>query len=111
MVYIGLPTNPQFLSNPSLRDPDSVARVIVSSRGQSGENKEYLYLLEKALEGVGLGSADNHVSDLVKRVRKLEHSTADERRRSDAAAEELVRPEKIHPETPEEFEEGSGRQL
>ncbi|KAL2372623.1 hypothetical protein RJZ57_002937, partial [Blastomyces gilchristii] len=51
MVYIGLPTNAQFLRNPTDRDPANVARVISQSCGQSGENREYLYLLEKALEG------------------------------------------------------------
>jgi cation transport regulator ChaC len=72
MVYIGLPTNSQFLRNPSLRDPTSVAQVISISCGKSGENREYLYLLEKALQGLGLGSADRHVTDLVRRVKSLE---------------------------------------
>lgn len=72
MVYIGLPTNSQFLRNPSLRDPASVARVISVSRGKSGENKEYLYLLEKALQQLGLRSADRYVTDLVRRVKSLE---------------------------------------
>jgi cation transport regulator ChaC len=72
MVYIGMPTNTQFLRDPADRDPDAVARVISVSHGQSGKNTEYLYLLEKALEGLGLGSADGHVTDLVKRVKALE---------------------------------------
>src|SRR5436190_23415593 len=72
MVYIGLPTNSQFLSNPSLRDPASVAQVISVSRGKSGDNREYLYLLENALRGLGLGSADRYVTDLVRRVKSLE---------------------------------------
>lgn len=72
MVYIGLPTNSQFLSNPALREPSSVAQVISTSRGKSGENTEYLYLLEEALEGLGLGSADGHVTELVRRVKGIE---------------------------------------
>jgi hypothetical protein len=31
-----------------------------------------LYLLEKALEGLGLGLADGHVTDLVRRVKMIE---------------------------------------
>lgn len=77
MVYIGLPTNPQFLRDPAQRDPEAVAKVISVSRGQSGKNTEYLYLLEKALEGLGLGSADAHVTDLVRRVKALEKEEAE----------------------------------
>lgn len=71
MVYIGMPSNPQFLRDPAERDPRAVAQVISMSRGQSGRNTEYLYLLEKALEGLGLGTADGHVTDLVRRVREI----------------------------------------
>lgn len=72
MVYIGQPTNPQFLRDPEQRAPQDVAQVISAGHGQSGKNTEYLYLLEKALEGLGLGTADVHVTDLVKRVRAIE---------------------------------------
>ncbi|KAI9376303.1 putative cation transport protein ChaC [Aspergillus egyptiacus] len=72
MVYIGQPTNPQFLRDPARREPQDVAEVISRGVGQSGKNTEYLYLLEKALEGIGLGSADGHVTDLVRRVREIE---------------------------------------
>ncbi|KAM5499120.1 hypothetical protein McanMca71_006478 [Microsporum canis] len=72
LVYIGLPTNTQFLREPALREPDAVAKVIYASRGQSGENKDYLYSLETALEGLGLGSSDVHVTDLVRRVKDME---------------------------------------
>ncbi|KAL4897710.1 ChaC-domain-containing protein [Aspergillus ambiguus] len=72
MVYIGQPTNPQFLRDPARREPQDVAAVISRSCGQSGKNTEYLYLLEKALEGLGLGSADGHVTDLVRRVKAIE---------------------------------------
>lgn len=72
MVYIGQPTNPQFLRDPARREPQDVAEVISRGRGQSGKNTEYLYLLEKALEGLGLGTADGHVTDLVRRVKAIE---------------------------------------
>lgn len=72
MVYIGQPTNPQFLRDPARREPQDVAEVISRGRGQSGKNTEYLYLLEKALEGLGLGTADEHVTDLVRRVKAIE---------------------------------------
>ncbi|KAI5289257.1 hypothetical protein KEM54_004157 [Ascosphaera aggregata] len=72
MVYIGLPSNPQFLRSERERDPEAVAKVIVNSKGQSGLNREYLYLLEKALQGIGLDTADGHVVDLVGRVKRLE---------------------------------------
>lgn len=89
MVYIGLPTNPQFLRDPAERDPEAVARVISVSKGESGRNTEYLYLLEKALEGLGLGSSDGHVTELVKRVKRIErernHMEAAQREESEAA--------------------------
>ncbi|KAL2835088.1 ChaC-like protein-domain-containing protein [Aspergillus cavernicola] len=72
MVYIGQPTNPQFLRESARREPQDVAEVISRGVGQSGQNTEYLYLLEKALEGIGFGSADGHVTDLVRRVREIE---------------------------------------
>ncbi|KAE8415747.1 ChaC-domain-containing protein [Aspergillus pseudocaelatus] len=85
MVYIGQPTNPQFLRDPARREPQDVAEVISRGRGQSGKNTEYLYLLEKALEGLGLGSADGHVTDLVRRVKAIEKE--DEAARDEEAAE------------------------
>ncbi|KAG6995484.1 glutathione-specific gamma-glutamylcyclotransferase [Physcia stellaris] len=70
LVYIGLPTNPQFLG---VQPPERVAEVIRRSRGPSGENSEYLFMLERALEGFGEGAGgDEHVSDLARRVRALE---------------------------------------
>ncbi|PYH79734.1 ChaC-domain-containing protein [Aspergillus uvarum CBS 121591] len=81
MVYIGQPTNPQFLRDPARREQQDVAEVISRSQGQSGKNTEYLYLLEKSLDGLGLGSADVHVTDLVRRVKALEGA-------EEAAAEE-----------------------
>lgn len=89
MVYIGQPTNPQFLRDSARREPQDVAEVISRGHGQSGKNTEYLYLLEKALEGVGLGTADGHVTDLVKRVREIEGGG--EARREEEKAERDVR--------------------
>ncbi|KAL4918762.1 ChaC-like protein-domain-containing protein [Aspergillus aurantiobrunneus] len=89
MVYIGQPTNPQFLRDPARREPQDVAEVISRGHGQSGKNTEYLYLLEKALEGIGLGSADGHVTDLVRKVREIEGGG--EARREEEKAEKDVR--------------------
>jgi cation transport protein ChaC len=72
MVYIGQPSNPQFLRDAAHRAPQHVAQVISEGHGLSGKNSEYLFMLEKALEGIGLGSADVHVRDLVRKVRDIE---------------------------------------
>ncbi|KAH7408079.1 ChaC-like protein [Phaeosphaeria sp. MPI-PUGE-AT-0046c] len=69
LVYIGLPSNPQFLGP---QDPDELARHILQSRGPSGENREYLFMLEEALRGLSRESGDEHVSELVRRCRELE---------------------------------------
>ncbi|KAF2772082.1 ChaC-like protein [Teratosphaeria nubilosa] len=69
LVYIGLPENPQFLGP---QDPGELAERIVRSRGPSGRNVEYLYGLERALEELGEGSGDEHVSDLARRAKEVE---------------------------------------
>ncbi|KAF2859065.1 ChaC-like protein [Piedraia hortae CBS 480.64] len=68
LVYIGLPTNPQFLG---VQDPQKLAERIAISRGPSGENREYLYQLETALEALSKDSHDQHISDLVRRCKAL----------------------------------------
>ncbi len=68
LVYIGLPNNPQFMG---VQEPDELARHIWRSRGPSGENSEYLFILEEALGGLGEESGDEHVQDLAKRVRAV----------------------------------------
>lgn len=88
MVYIGLPTNPQFLVDQARRDPQDVAEVISTGWGQSGKNSEYLYLLEKALQGLGLGSADKHITDLVSRVKGIEEGATEA---EEEAERDLVR--------------------
>jgi cation transport regulator ChaC len=69
LVYIGLPSNPQFVGP---QDPDDLARHILRSKGPSGENREYLYMLERGLGELSAESGDMHVSDLVRRCKKLE---------------------------------------
>jgi cation transport protein ChaC len=69
LVYIGLPENPQFLGP---QDPEELAKHILKSKGPSGENKEYLYALEKSLLELSEGSGDEHVGDLVRRCREIE---------------------------------------
>jgi cation transport protein ChaC len=74
LVYIGLPSNPQFLGP---QDPAALAKKILDSKGPSGENREYLFNLEAALTGLSKESSDAHVSDLVKRCRALEGNRLD----------------------------------
>ncbi|KAL8806671.1 MAG: hypothetical protein Q9182_001199 [Xanthomendoza sp. 2 TL-2023] len=66
MVYIGLPSNPQFLG---VQDMDRLARRIWRCRGPSGENREYLFMLEEALKELGEGAGDEHVEELARKVR------------------------------------------
>lgn len=54
-----------------------MAQVISAGHGLSGKGSEYLFMLEKGLEGLGLGTADVHVTDLVKRVRDIEAELAE----------------------------------
>lgn len=56
------------------QDPDELARHILKSRGPSGDNREYLYMLEDGLKGLCPEgrSGDAHVSDLVRRCRGFE---------------------------------------
>ncbi|MCJ1478708.1 hypothetical protein MMC13_007391 [Lambiella insularis] len=68
LVYIGLPDNPQFLGR---QDPQALAEHICRSKGPSGENVEYLFMLEQALRELGEGSGDGHVQDLADRARKI----------------------------------------
>ena len=69
LVFIGLPNNPQFVG---VQEPQKLAEHILQSQGPSGDNREYLFMLEKALTELGPHSGDRHVEDLANRVRKLE---------------------------------------
>ncbi|EMC95311.1 hypothetical protein BAUCODRAFT_535917 [Baudoinia panamericana UAMH 10762] len=69
LVYIGLPDNPQFLGS---QDPQALAEHIIRSRGPSGENKDYLYQLETALNELSPESGDKHITDLARRCREIE---------------------------------------
>lgn len=68
LLYIGLPTNPNFLG---VQHPSDVAEVIAKSKGPSGENAEYLFMLEEALDNLGLGSRDDHINKLSSMVRQI----------------------------------------
>ena len=68
LVYIGMPDNPQFLG---ALHPQEVAERISWCKGPSGENQEYLFQLEESLKNLGQASGDEHVSDLVRRVKAL----------------------------------------
>lgn len=73
LIYIALPNNPQFLGP---QNPQKLAEHIMKSRGPSGENREYLYELEAALDGLSSPhppeSGDDHISDLARRCREFE---------------------------------------
>ena len=73
MVYIGLPSNDQFTGP---QDPQKLAEHICRSRGPSGENKEYLFMLERSLQDLDPGSGDKHVEDLAARVKAIEEKHA-----------------------------------
>ncbi|KAL5611795.1 uncharacterized protein BROUX77_001951 [Berkeleyomyces rouxiae] len=68
LVYIGTPDNEQFTGP---QDPRELASHIARSKGPSGLNSEYLLELNTALEALGAGSSDAHISDLSQRVAKL----------------------------------------
>ncbi|KAH0565771.1 hypothetical protein GP486_000841 [Trichoglossum hirsutum] len=70
MVYIGTPDNPHFTGP---QDPQELAECIWRSRGLSGENKEYLFGLAESLEWLSPENGDEHVRDLVARVRAMEN--------------------------------------
>lgn len=74
LVYIGLPDNPQFTG---VQDPQALAEHIARSKGPSGQNDEYLFMLERALSELGQGSEDAHVQDLADRVREIERRGPD----------------------------------
>ena len=71
LVFIGLPSNPQFVGP---QDPQTLAEHILASRGPSGENREYLYELHEALQELDPESGDFHVDDLTRRCRDIEGS-------------------------------------
>ncbi|KAI9828636.1 MAG: hypothetical protein M1832_001739 [Thelocarpon impressellum] len=71
LVYIGTPDNPQFMGP---QEPQGLAEHIFRSRGPSGENTEYLFMMERGLEELCPESGDEHVRDLAARVRAIEYS-------------------------------------
>jgi len=76
MVYIGLPNQSQFTG---VQEPQALAEHIWRSRGPSGENTEYLFMLEQSLDQLSKESGDAHVRDLAGRVRALEDSRSQKR--------------------------------
>ena len=82
LLYIGLPSNPQFLG---VQSQEAVAQRIAVSVGPSGKNSEYLFNLQAALGsliGEDVSAVDEHIDDLVKRVRELEKVGVHRRRGS-----------------------------
>ena len=72
LVYIGLPDNPQFIGP---QDPQILAEHIATHSGPSGENRDYLYSLDQALQELSEESRDEHVHDLARRCRIIEASS------------------------------------
>ncbi|OAQ96576.1 hypothetical protein LLEC1_05950 [Akanthomyces lecanii] len=70
LAYIGTPDNAQFVGP---QDPQKLAEHIFESQGPSGLNKDYLLGLDTALEELSPESGDEHIADLARRVRALEH--------------------------------------
>lgn len=73
LVYIGQPTNPQFVGP---QDMDVLAEHVARSSGPSGQNCEYVYELAAALEQIRREAdvdveVDEHVADLARRVRAV----------------------------------------
>ena len=73
LVYIGLPDNPQFIGP---QNPQALAEHISNSIGPSGENKEYLFMLQRALDELGEESRDAHVNELACRLREIERGSS-----------------------------------
>ncbi|KAK7426384.1 hypothetical protein QQZ08_007139 [Neonectria magnoliae] len=74
LVYIGTPDNEQFVGP---QDPQELAEHIFHSQGPSGLNKDYLLCLDVALQDLAVDSGDIHISDLARRVRKLDKNCED----------------------------------
>ena len=73
------------------QEPQKLAEHIVRSRGPSGENDEYLFMLEKALMSLGPASDDAHIQDLAERVRRIQRSKTQPEDSNDAISREVER--------------------
>ena len=74
LVYIGTPDNEQFVGP---EDPQQLAEHIYHSQGPSGLNRDYLWGLEEALNGLSVESEDEHVTDLSNRARAVAAAIAE----------------------------------
>jgi len=77
ILYVGTPDNPQFVGPPA--SPTVLAQHILNSRGPSGENKEYLYKLQEALEELAPEAHDDHVKELCDIAMQIEEGRVVER--------------------------------
>ena len=66
ITYFANTTNTNFLGG---ADPTEIASQILSSRGPSGDNLEYLLCLEKALKTLGI--RDPHILDIADAARTM----------------------------------------
>jgi cation transport regulator ChaC len=65
LVYIATPDNPNYLGP---AEAEAIARQVLSSRGPSGPNDEYVLRLADALRTIG--AEDAHVFDIERLVRR-----------------------------------------
>ena len=73
--YLATETNEFYCGEES---NESIARLIVTSSGPSGTNREYLYRLAAAVRNLGPLIDDHHLFDLENRVRYLEAQQQDD---------------------------------
>jgi len=73
ILYIATPDNPQYVGPPVTTL--ALGQHILNSRGPSGENNEYLYNLNIALEDLAPEAHDSHVSELARVVAELERKS------------------------------------
>lgn len=83
LVYIAEATNQNYLGPAPI---ESIARQIVSARGPSGANPEYVYELARSLRA--MGAVDRHVFGVEQAVSRL--STAQEATAQEASAREAA---------------------
>ena len=69
MLYVAGTDNPAFLGP---ANPDEIVEHILGARGPSGNNRDYLLKLDRALREIG--GEDSHVAELARRVSALGRS-------------------------------------
>lgn len=71
VIYVGLDTNPWFVGPLSIEE---MSRLIITARGPSGSNREYLYNLANSMRDIAPDVEDDHLFGLEASVKELESS-------------------------------------